>query len=374
MCGPIGNNTHYVFMPCTSVNTVCSTLQAAYDTATAIADVIDMRGDEIAEMQVKAKNSCHFGNAMAFLSSFIGPLLMIYGWKKKVLELRGQCIHSFYIEHKPGFTPVSTCCLTAAMLSFLLLGYALLFLTFAMLYAVLAFDQIRIVVWDIGYPYAATYLFTMLLNSYLVEGAIFGAICDEEHPEMLKHPKLFDFMSLIMIFLQLPLQTLASVTIVYLFSFGICSLFRLDLSMLPSGLESLDGGFTAFAAVTMMHERQNSPLVLVFCDSICNPGFTHYMDQVTRSWIEDRKPANRARNRWHLALLLVQNPSLRKYRKQRLYVKPEGEEEVPIDLMKMGMDKMSAVKGMVQKKSPVTDGITIHEPASGMEMMPEVHA
>jgi hypothetical protein len=219
--------------------------------------------------------------------------------------------------------------------------------------------------------------FTFVFNSYIVRDGLFiGYLCDADHPDSLCAPRAYDFVALLMIIIQLPVQAMASLyRVIYLFAWGMLSLFRIDLSMMPRGLEGFDSGYTGFAAVLMMNERQNSPCLLTFLSCMVEktPMRNHPMptkeperdaekwktlhaerreviDAVTSyrremDWQNDEstlkfRRMRTARNRWSLALLLIQNPSLRKYRKHRLFIPPVTEETSIFDTVTEGVASM----------------------------------
>ena len=140
---------------------------------------------------------------------------------------------------------------------------------------------------------------------------------------------------------------------------------------MPKGLETFDYGPSGFAAIILMHEKINGPVVTEFIDAICNPpplrGVAHLQRKIEQTPAEQRdpqqvqklqdaiaalqkkkaamsngalrtdfteadaaalRPFTVARNRWHLALLLIMNPSLMKYRKFRLPQKSAAEFEM----------------------------------------------
>ena len=88
-----------------------------------------------------------------------------------------------------------------------------------------------------------------------------------------------------------------------------------------------------------MVERQNHPISMVFLDCMCTRTNIKAMSKSQDSDVTSQgnyttavrsnmgidmetvlkeRPMHVAHNRWHLALLLLKNPSLRKYRKHRL--------------------------------------------------------
>jgi len=179
----------------------------------------------------------------------------------------------------------------------------------------------------------------------------------------------------------------ATLRIIYMILITAFSLLRLDIHVMPKGLETYDTGPSSFAAMLFMHERINSPVVSEFLDSIFVPISLHGIDNLERQ-LEDTPEADRcpllvsraasarqaldkkkeamrnaaarvhfteedaaalkpfmvARNRWHLALLLMQNPSIMKYRHFRL---PRKMQQIEAPLMEQFTDTISSVRASV---------------------------
>ena len=49
------------------------------------------------------------------------------------------------------------------------------------------------------------------------------------------------------------------------------SFFRIDIPVLPMGLESYDAGFAGFVATMYMYEKHAGPIMTEFIDSMCSP-------------------------------------------------------------------------------------------------------
>jgi len=68
-------------------------------------------------------------------------------------------------------------------------------------------------------------------------------VTNTEHLQMLERPNLYKFLLVVLVIFQLPLQAGAALyRVVYLVCFDICSLYRVDLSMMPRGMETFDSG------------------------------------------------------------------------------------------------------------------------------------
>jgi len=367
-CKYVANGTT-TELPCKIVRGLCVQLQSDYEKA--LSDLTKSAAVARAayEFSLVMKDGFIFGTVIAFIISTCLPGFVFLGYKKKILELRTQHISGYFMDHDEYAGLYYTTYMVSAMVSFTALGFIIIYVASAFTYVVIADDKLRKAVWDFAWPWLTTYLVTYCFSTYFIRDYVFlHMLTDETHPNAIAMPRLFDFASLCMILIQFPNQVAASLyRVIYLLCFGIMSLFRVDLSMMPRGMETFDSGFIAFAQVSLLNERQNNPVVLVFLNSILDKdplvkhpasakqppaedtekwGQLHaerskVIDAVTdyrynECWEEEDEADENtlklrrmrcARNRWTLALLLMQNPSLRKYRKHRLYVPPTEDEE-----------------------------------------------
>jgi len=184
------------------------------------------------------------------------------------------------------------------------------------------------------------------------------------------------------------------------------SLCRLDVCVMPRGWESFDSGPMSFMAMLYMHERIHNPVMTEFIDALCVAGSPEAGDKPIhgianlRAEINRRKEqgesvsieleskceraeqalenrstsvANRhldnftvedaavlrpfyvARNRWHMAVLLMQNPSLMKWRKHRLPRRaPEEEWTVQVKhTVEEAINSANSIAASMRMGSPV---------------------
>lgn len=87
------------------------------------------------------------------------------------------------------------------------------------------------------------------------------------------------------------------------------SISRYDFTVFPAELVSIDSCYVSMWANIHILEPSCNPIAFVFTDSLLS------------DWTKNRQEAvsyKRARNRWHLAYLLMKNPSLILYRRTTL--------------------------------------------------------
>lgn len=92
----------------------------------------------------------------------------------------------------------------------------------------------------------------------------------------------------------------------YIIGLGLLSISRYDFTVFPTELISIDSCFVSMWANILILEPSCNPIAFVFTDSLIS------------DWTKNRHEAlsyKRARNRWHLAFLLMKNPSLILYRR-----------------------------------------------------------
>jgi len=106
---------------------------------------------------------------------------------------------------------------------------------------------------------------------------------------------------------------------------------RLDIPVLPKGWEQIDTAYSSYIATLLLDHSHNNPVVTVFID-LLNKGCEKRKMDSQVSLLDDKGSSpsegneqdqdpgvsRRARLRWHLALTLLRNPSLRKQRKHYL--------------------------------------------------------
>lgn len=95
----------------------------------------------------------------------------------------------------------------------------------------------------------------------------------------------------------------------YIIGLGLLSISRYDFTVFPAELISIDSCFVSMWANILILEPSCNPIAFVFTDSLIS------------DWTKNRHEAlsyKRARNRWHLAFLLMKNPSLILYRRTTL--------------------------------------------------------
>ena len=106
----------------------------------------------------------------------------------------------------------------------------------------------------------------------------------------------------------------------YIIGLGLLSISRYDFTVFPAELISIDSCFVSMWANILILEPSCNPIAFVFTDSLIS------------DWTKNRHEAlsyKRARNRWHLAFLLMKNPSLILYRRTTLSSDLSEKEQLP---------------------------------------------
>jgi len=289
----------------------------------------------------------------------------LQGYRKLKYELRVQQIQDFNCKHEDAPPYYSTYYLSAVVV-YTSVGMVYLLLLLFPLYVSFIYSEARDYIWtSMLLPYLVAYLFTYLWNSLLFRDFIYSQIVTEDSNIMYR--RAFIMLDWWLQCFQV-IMTLyaATVRMALLSLFAAVSLLRLDVVVMPRGIESFDTGPLSFQACHFIHERVHNPVITEFIDRLCvkDPheslrgveNLKRFMAQRTeedkkvRSELTDKLDAalealkhraaamenaamrenftvgdvtalrsfHVARNRWHLAVLLMQNPSLMKYRKHRL--------------------------------------------------------
>jgi len=366
---------------CVSLEALCAILLNATQSLTTIAEEQIASAEQSRVLGQSLYDSQEFANTFALLMSFSVPSMVFIGYKKKLLELRQQHCTGYYLSHVESSYKVYTVAyFPGCVISFCIIGYCLIDVCLLLIYFCLDYAPLREPVLEFCWDWGLAYIMLYLFNTVLIKDVLFSTyVTDVEHPECISSPRLYDFVYNIILLFELPLQLLAcAYRVLYALCFAIFSLFRIDLSMMPRGMESFDSGFSSFAAMLLLNERQNSPCVLVFLDSISmvvsdtpqpHPKATAKPTEDAGKWqklhaertelltaiadkrdqvpdvidielsdkeIKGLKRIRVARNRWTLALTLLKNPEIRKFRKHRLFVPEEEEEDEEEDEEKKG--------------------------------------
>jgi len=223
-------------------------------------------------------------------------------YKKKVQDLRiGK--PSFYVDHQlyEGYHATG---FYGAYMSFVALGFILVYVIIFVIIFTIVWDDTWNAVWIPIIKWFCWYMISWVLDFIFFRTYLFNVFCCYgEYNQWLRNPSLYYFTDSAMTCYYVPQNAMAAIyRMIYIFCFAIISCFRIDVDMMPHGGETYDSGFTSFTAVMLMHERQRNPILLYFFESLSMP-------------YPEPRVSRRAQIRWKLALLLLKNPSLRKYRR-----------------------------------------------------------
>eukprot|EP00658_Telonema_sp_P-2_P039531 TRINITY_DN2826_c0_g1_i1.p1 TRINITY_DN2826_c0_g1~~TRINITY_DN2826_c0_g1_i1.p1 ORF type:complete len:386 (+),score=86.40 TRINITY_DN2826_c0_g1_i1:248-1405(+) len=271
------------------------------------ADVMDTTLDSVQDNDA-LHDSFYVGFMVAIVTTATLTFSMlpctVLAYQKKVMDLRvGR--PSFHADHAI-YEAYHSVCFYGAYSSYLALGWILSMIIVFLVAWSLAYEETRNSIW---WPILKWFIFWLVsyildllwLRTYLIN----DFCCLPDHKYWLRNPPLFFVVDAVLTAYYLPQQTMTALyRIIYLICFAIISCFRVDVDMMPHGGETYDTGFSSFTAVMLMHERQRNPVVLSFVESLALPGATPRVSQ-------------RALVRWKLALLLIKNPSLKRYRRYK---------------------------------------------------------
>ncbi|XP_048360072.1 stimulated by retinoic acid gene 6 protein-like isoform X2 [Sphaerodactylus townsendi] len=93
---------------------------------------------------------------------------------------------------------------------------------------------------------------------------------------------------------------------------------RIDRTVMPKGYEAWDTGFKTWVGMLLMDHYHTNPCLVFFCHILVtrNKEKEHHIDG-TKLMGTDHKVSLRSRTRWLLLYTLLNNPSLRKFRKPK---------------------------------------------------------
>eukprot|EP00656_Telonema_subtile_P018802 TRINITY_DN20207_c0_g1_i1.p1 TRINITY_DN20207_c0_g1~~TRINITY_DN20207_c0_g1_i1.p1 ORF type:complete len:318 (-),score=68.17 TRINITY_DN20207_c0_g1_i1:212-1165(-) len=254
----------------------------------------------------------------------------VIAYKKKLMDLRAGK-PSFYANHAL-YEGYHATCFYGAYISFVALGYVLLYIVVFIIVWTLFWGPTWDAFWKPFLKWLAWWLISWILDRIWLRTKLFQTWCvDGDNNNWIVRPELYAFVDTSLTCYYVPQQAAAAIyRTLYLMCFAIIGCFRVDVDMMPHGAETYDSGFTCFTACMLMHERQRHPVLMTFF---------HLASQPSRA----PRVSHVARNRWTLALLLLKNPSLRKYRRRL----PEDctEADVATQNPIRGMDEQEKLKG-----------------------------
>jgi len=290
---------------------------------------------------------------------------VLQGYRETLYDIREQKVMNWNFDPS-SYVPYDTTQYIASYTIYNTAAMGLVTFLFFIISMSLAWDPLWNGLWvKYLWPFLLGILFTKIWLTGIVKIVFYNKFVTQDNSVVWR--KAFLFLELPLTMFQVIMSLYAALMrVVYSLVLALVSLFRVDVTTLPMGLEGFDSAFSGFVACIYMHEKHCGPIITEFVDSLCCPreplqGIGHLrrdvdagrvtkqdtikkleaaeeamkrrlnlMDSATglarveaadEFTLEDNealKPFFVARNRWHMALTLLKNPSLMKYRCHRL--------------------------------------------------------
>jgi len=250
---------------------------------------------------------------------------------------------------------------------------------------------------DFLIPFVIAFAVNFAWNNKVFRDIIFKTYVT--HKGFVVHPHAFQAMELPISGFNVILTMYAGLTRIFIsLIVSIVTMLRIDCAVMPKGLENLDMGFTGLTALIFLYEKHKGPIVTEFVDYLCNPAPLHgvknfrrdlengripttpenkrkleraeyalerrrcrqtldssyYDDDYDIDDAEALRPFYVARNRWHFALMMMQNPSVMRYRHFRLPRMAVVEDDDIIDIDEDGLDGLDGnMDHLEDKENPL---------------------
>eukprot|EP00039_Didymoeca_costata_P021363 m.344316 g.344316 ORF g.344316 m.344316 type:complete len:792 (-) comp24170_c0_seq1:963-3338(-) len=174
------------------------------------------------------------------------------------------------------------------------------------------------------------FLGVAILNYFLVLLFVRLLFLQSKKSLAVKNKFMLSFVEAIQFLLAIPNGVISFVTrLIICLAANLLFIFRLDVPVVPKGMEGLDIGYSSFAAFVNVSAFYSNPVLHVFIDLSTKHlknkrmerfGHTNYEDNVpleADDYIPISKPISRNAKRWLVAYTLVRNPSLRTERRPK---------------------------------------------------------
>jgi len=313
----------------------------------------------------------------AALACFVGMwsvYRMMQGYREMVFQVREQKV-TLWNARQDIFTPFHCTMFLAGIMINSTLGIMILTLMIFLFIVTFAYAPMFEAIWvENLLPWFIALFITVIWFNGIVRGLIFDSLITSGGSIVWRRSFLASETTLQLF--QFVISFYSAVgQIVYSLLRVTVNLFRADLTIMPKGMERNDTTFAALVSILYMHENHCSPIFCEAVDSLCEArkviqGIAHLRRDlvnppprnrvrnpeeakerlfraeaamrrrlaiVTNDGLLDVAAAAKfttedaaelrrfyvARNRWHLAVLLMKNPSLKKYRRIRLNPHPD---------------------------------------------------
>lgn len=319
------------------------------------------------------------------------------GFRRVQFELREQKVQAWNCD-QDEFVPYFTTYFLPAYLSYVIIGSSLLCVIVAAAVLTVTWYWLFQKFWiDFLIPFVIAFAVNFAWNNKVFRDIIFKTYVT--HKGFVVHPHAFQAMELPISGFNVILTMYAGLTRIFIsLIVSIVTMLRIDCAVMPKGLENLDMGFTGLTALIFLYEKHKGPIVTEFVDYLCNPAPLHgvknfrrdlengripttpenkrkleraeyalerrrcrqtldssyYDDDYDIDDAEALRPFYVARNRWHFALMMMQNPSVMRYRHFRLPRMAVVEDDDIIDIDEDGLDGLDGnMDHLEDKENPL---------------------